>query len=82
MILILVPRYFLVRKKKKKGVIDRDLLLEIVRPALVSTAIALAIEIPICIFLALFGCRPFARYLSNSDKVADITTHMWRTIDW
>lgn len=35
-----------------------------------------------CLFLALFGCRPFAHYLSGSSSVADITTHMWKTIDW
>jgi hypothetical protein len=26
--------------------------------------------------------RPFAYYLSQSDAVADITTYMWRSIDW
>ena len=47
-----------------------------------SIVIALIVEVPLCIFLAVFGCRPFAYYLSNSDAVADITAHMWRTIDW
>ena len=55
---------------------------QIVRPAIVSLLIAMAVEVPLCIFLALFGARPFARYLSNSDKVAQITAHMWQTIDW
>ena len=54
----------------------------VVRPVLKSMIIALIVEVPLCIFLALFGCRPFAFYLSNSDAVADITAHMWRTIDW
>lgn len=55
---------------------------QIVRPAIVSLLIAMAVEVPLCIFLALFGARPFAQYLSNSDKVAQITAHMWQTIDW
>ncbi|CAL8577150.1 hypothetical protein XPA_002995 [Xanthoria parietina] len=54
----------------------------VVRPALTSIVIALIVEVPLCIFLAVFGCRPFAYYLSNSDAVADITAHMWQTIDW
>lgn len=35
-------------------------------------------------FILLFVCgvRPFARYLSGSDAVADVTAYMWRTIDW
>ncbi|KAI9678791.1 MAG: hypothetical protein M1817_005849 [Caeruleum heppii] len=57
-------------------------ILQIARPALLSALLALIVEIPLCIFLALFGCRPFAYYLSGSDTVAAITTHMWRTIDW
>ncbi|KAL1956477.1 hypothetical protein VTO42DRAFT_7275 [Malbranchea cinnamomea] len=59
----------------------RDLLV-IILPALLSAAIALTVEIPLCIFLALFGCQPFAFYLSGSQAVAGITAHMWRTIDW
>jgi hypothetical protein len=54
----------------------------IVLPALLSVVIALCVEVPICIFLALFGCRPFAFYLSGSGPVADITARMWATIDW
>lgn len=42
----------------------------------------LVVEIPLCIFLSLFGCKPFARYLSDSDVVAAITAHMWQTVDW
>jgi hypothetical protein len=58
------------------------ILLAIVLPALLSVVIALFVEVPICIFLALFGCRPFAFYLSGSKPVADITARMWSTIDW
>lgn len=54
----------------------------IIKPALVSVTIALTIEIPLCIFLALYGCQPFALYLSGSQAVSEITSHMWRTIDW
>nr|KMM64989.1 hypothetical protein CPAG_01341 [Coccidioides posadasii RMSCC 3488] len=57
-------------------------LLKIVRPALASVVIALLVEIPLCILLGLFGCRPFAYYLSGSRAVSEITAHMWRTIDW
>lgn len=61
---------------------DRRTIFQIIRPALISLLIALAIEIPLCVLLSFFGTRPFARYLSNSDAVAKITAHMWRTIDW
>lgn len=54
----------------------------VTRPALTSASIALAVEVPICISLAVWGCRPFARYLSGDDAVAAITARMWRTIDW
>lgn len=51
-------------------------------PALTSVAIALVIEVPLCLFLALYGCAPFARYLFGSEAVARIIAHMWKTIDW
>ncbi|QBZ64045.1 hypothetical protein PoMZ_05736 [Pyricularia oryzae] len=54
----------------------------IIRPAVISLAIALLIEVPVCLFLTFFGARPFARYLSGFDEVADVTAMMWRTIDW
>ncbi|KAH8710287.1 hypothetical protein GQ44DRAFT_714427 [Phaeosphaeriaceae sp. PMI808] len=38
--------------------------------------------LPLCLLMSFFGARPFALYLSNSDTVADIAAHMWRTIDW
>lgn len=52
------------------------------RPALNSCVIAMAIEISLCIFLAEYGARRFAFYLSQSEAVAAITEHMWKTIDW
>ncbi|KAF2840943.1 hypothetical protein M501DRAFT_1010124 [Patellaria atrata CBS 101060] len=61
---------------------DRSRILGIVRPALISASTALAIEVPLCLFLSFLGCKPFARYISNSDQVATIAAHMWRTIDW
>ncbi|CAE6360330.1 unnamed protein product [Rhizoctonia solani] len=54
----------------------------IFRPALRSTLIALAIEVPLCLAFSFWLTRPFARYLSGSDTVAKITAQMWRTIDW
>ncbi|GAM33934.1 hypothetical protein TCE0_013f01195 [Talaromyces pinophilus] len=54
----------------------------IIRPAILSALIAIAIEVPLCIFMALFGCEAFAFFLSDSKKVAEITAHMWQTIDW
>lgn len=56
--------------------------IEITRPALISVVIILIVEVPLCIFMSLFGCRPFALYLSGSPKAAAITAHMWQTIDW
>jgi hypothetical protein len=49
-----------------------------IRPAIVSSIIALAVEIPICIFLSLWGMKEFAFYISNSEGVAVITRTMWR----
>ncbi|KAH8667721.1 hypothetical protein BGZ61DRAFT_429906 [Ilyonectria robusta] len=54
----------------------------IVRPAFLSLSLALVVEIPVAIFLSRFGARRFAKYLSSSDDVADVTEYMWRTIDW
>ena len=53
-----------------------------VKPALVSLVLALVVEIPLAIFLSIWGARSFARYLSGSDEVAAVTAYMWRTIDW
>ncbi|WQF84844.1 hypothetical protein CDEST_09858 [Colletotrichum destructivum] len=57
-------------------------IIKIVRPTVKSLVIALAIEVPMCLFLTYFGARPFARYLSGSDEVAEVTAIMWRSLDW
>ncbi|KAK4158256.1 hypothetical protein C8A00DRAFT_39449 [Chaetomidium leptoderma] len=57
-------------------------ILGITKPALISLGLALLVEIPLAIFLSLWGARSFARYLGGSDEVADVTAYMWRTIDW
>ncbi|PFH58216.1 hypothetical protein XA68_14015 [Ophiocordyceps unilateralis] len=57
-------------------------LVRIARPAFVSAVLALAFEVPLCISMYLVGARSFARYLSGSDDVAEVTAHMWRTLDW
>ncbi|PVI04262.1 hypothetical protein DM02DRAFT_556730 [Periconia macrospinosa] len=61
---------------------EKHHLLGVARPALISCAIALSIEIPLCIVLSVVGAKPYAQWLSNSDRVAAITAHMWQTIDW
>ena len=48
----------------------------IARPAVLSVAIATAIEIPLYILLAIFGCKPFAFFLTQSEAVSKITTHV------
>ncbi|KAK3317620.1 hypothetical protein B0T19DRAFT_446575 [Cercophora scortea] len=55
---------------------------KISHPALVSSIVSLLVEIPICIFLSIWGMKEFAFYISNSDRVADITRTMWQNIDW
>ena len=57
-------------------------LLHIVKPALISLSMALTVEVPLALFLSLWGAKSFARYLSESDDVAEVTAYMWRTIDW
>lgn len=51
-------------------------------PALKSLVLAVAVEVPICLFLSFYGAERFAYYLSDSEPVAKITAHMWKTIDW
>ncbi|KAL8963417.1 MAG: hypothetical protein Q9183_005013, partial [Haloplaca sp. 2 TL-2023] len=51
-------------------------------PGLISCAIALVVEVPICIALSLRGMEGFAFYLSGSTDVASVTTKMWQNIDW
>ncbi|ELQ32363.1 hypothetical protein OOU_Y34scaffold01179g4 [Pyricularia oryzae Y34] len=60
----------------------KQIMVKLTLPALVFLAIAFAIEVPVCLLLTYCGARPFARYLSGSDEVADVTAMMWRTIDW
>jgi hypothetical protein len=67
---------------RKPGRTPLTTVLGIVRPALVSVGLALAVEVPLAIFLSVWGARPFARYLGGSDEVADVTAYMWRSIDW
>ncbi|CAG8956493.1 hypothetical protein HYFRA_00003879 [Hymenoscyphus fraxineus] len=55
---------------------------DISRPAVTSALLSLAVEVPICIFLSIWGIKPFAYYLSASQEVAEITQKMWRYIDW
>jgi hypothetical protein len=54
----------------------------IVKPALWAVGLAVAVEAPVAIALSLRGARGFARYLSDSDEVAEVTAYMWRSIDW
>lgn len=68
--------------ESRKPKMSRRQLTGVVEPALTSLIIALIVEVPLCIFLAIFGRRPFASYLSGSTTVAGITAHMWQTIDW
>ena len=67
---------------RRPGRVPAKTVLWIARPALVSVALALAVEVPLAIFLSIWGARPFAWYLSRSGEVADVTAHMWRTVDW
>lgn len=55
-----------------------DTCVAIGRPALNSALVSLVVEVPICIFLSLWGMKGFARYLSDSEEVAGITQKMWR----
>ena len=48
------------------------------RPALTSCVIVLIVEVPMCIFLALWGARRFAFWLSQSDVVSRIAEKMWK----
>ncbi|KAK4141227.1 uncharacterized protein C8A04DRAFT_39261 [Dichotomopilus funicola] len=68
--------------RKPGRVAFRGTIFRIVQPALLAAGIAVAIEVPVAIALSLRGARSFARYLSDSDEVAEVTAYMWRTIDW
>ncbi|KAL4725845.1 hypothetical protein ACLX1H_006519 [Fusarium chlamydosporum] len=54
----------------------------ITQPALRSFTLAIIFEVPIAIFLTLFGAKPFALYISGSEKVAEVTAYMWQSLDW
>lgn len=73
---------FFVPQRKSTETLTANYIAAIITPALTSLLLALSVEVPLCIFLSLFGCRPYALWLSGSPTVADITAHMWRTIDW
>ncbi|KAF1811437.1 hypothetical protein P152DRAFT_467094 [Eremomyces bilateralis CBS 781.70] len=52
------------------------------KPAVWWAAAALVVEVPVCVFLSVWGAKGFARCLSGDEEVAAITERMWRTIDW
>jgi Na+-driven multidrug efflux pump len=54
----------------------------VIRWAIYSVFIVLAVEIPLCLLMSFLGAKPFARYLSGSEEVSTIAARMWRTIDW
>ncbi|RMX81113.1 hypothetical protein D0869_07054 [Hortaea werneckii] len=72
----------LVSANDQKPRASRKQLMNVVRAALRSCAVALAVEVPICLFLSFYGARRFAHYITGSGEVAWITAKMWRTIDW
>ncbi|KAI7240470.1 hypothetical protein KC330_g1189 [Hortaea werneckii] len=72
----------LVSTNDQKPRASRKQLMNVVRAALRSCAVALAVEVPICLLLSFYGARRFAHYITGSEKVARITAKMWRTIDW
>lgn len=57
-------------------------LLGVVKPAVVAVGIAVAVEVPLAVFLGLWGARSFAWYLSGDGEVARVVGVMWRAIDW
>lgn len=75
-------RRYIGKTTRRPGRVSLRTIIRIANPALVSLAIALAVEVPLAIFLSIWGARSFAYYLSQVDEVADITAYMWRTIDW
>ncbi|KAI0128187.1 hypothetical protein F4776DRAFT_198539 [Hypoxylon sp. NC0597] len=75
-------RRYIGKATRRPGRVPFRTVIRIVRPALISLAIALMVEVPFAIFLSLWGIRSFAKYLGQSDDVADITAYMWRSTDW
>ena len=66
----------------RKPTATRQDIFTLIKPALRSVAVALAFEVPLCIFLSLWGVESFAFWISGSEGVAQITALMWRSIDW
>ncbi|MCJ1244562.1 hypothetical protein MMC30_001760 [Trapelia coarctata] len=66
----------------KKAKASKGDLIGITRPAFLSCIISLLIEVPLCLFLSLWGIKSYAYYLSGSEAVSQITQTMWKTIDW
>ncbi|KAI1799053.1 hypothetical protein F4811DRAFT_545618 [Daldinia bambusicola] len=75
-------RRFLGKTTRRPGRVALKTIVRITKPALISLGISLLVEVPLAIFLSIWGARSFARYLGQPDEVADITAYMWRTIDW
>ncbi|OTB09390.1 hypothetical protein M426DRAFT_315947 [Hypoxylon sp. CI-4A] len=67
---------------RRPGRVPFRTIIQIVKPALLSLTIALIVEVPLAIFLSLWGVKSFAKYLGQPDDVAEITSYMWRTTDW
>ncbi|KAI1410224.1 hypothetical protein F5Y13DRAFT_75267 [Hypoxylon sp. FL1857] len=67
---------------RRPGRVPLRTIIRIAKPALISLAIALMVEVPFAIFLSIWGIKSFAKYLGQSDDVADITAYMWRSTDW
>ncbi|KAH7036396.1 hypothetical protein B0J12DRAFT_713363 [Macrophomina phaseolina] len=67
---------------RRRAKAERRDIFVMVKPVLLSCSIALLFEVPLCIFLARWGARRFAYYLSGTEGVSRITEKMWRTIDW
>lgn len=58
-------------------------LLDIMGPALTAVCLALLVEVPICLGLTFSGAsQSWARCVSASDDVAQVTAMMWRSMDW
>lgn len=55
---------------------------DITRPAILSSFLVFAIEVPSCLLLSMYFIRPYAYFISRSDAVSDLVTHFWRTVDW
>lgn len=54
----------------------------IVKPALISTGLALISELLLLLRMSLGGSKSFGKYLSGSEEISELVEKMWRTIDW